>query len=156
MIFAARKKIAVLDKRRGKSPRDSGLLRRLHLENLIVHCFMSRRRHRDDAPSDSSSDEPSDEIDEPHLPLNNISRRKVSGDHDDDDEGPSKRPRLLCPPDADIADKDTLGTRKNCEQNVPAAQPMDDQHPVGGYACSDPDFDDLETVLPPIFAILDD
>ncbi|KAH9377969.1 hypothetical protein HPB48_015081 [Haemaphysalis longicornis] len=154
IIFAARKKIAVLDKRRRKSRRDPGLLRRLQLENLIVHCFMSRRNHREDAPSDSSSDE----NDEPALPLNDISRRKRPGDHVADDQGPCKRPRLLCAPDADPADKDTPRTRENCEQNVPAAQPMDDQHPVGGYACPDPDFADLgeEPVLPPIFAFLND
>lgn len=75
IIFAARKKIAALD----ASPRKSGLLRRLQLESLIAHCL----RHYSSDSEDESSDSSSDESDEPALPLNDITRRKRSGEHAD-------------------------------------------------------------------------
>ncbi|XP_077533205.1 uncharacterized protein LOC144145459 [Haemaphysalis longicornis] len=150
IIFAAREKIADLD----KSPRKSELLRRLQLENLIEHCW----RHCSSDSEDESSDSSSEENDEAALPLNDIPKRKRSGEPADDDQGPSKRVRPLCPPDAEPADQDTPGTRENCEQNVAAAQAVGVQHPERGHACPEPDLDDLgeEPILPPIFAFLDD
>lgn len=149
-LFAAREKIAALD----KSLRKSELLRCLQLENLIVHCW----RHCSSDSEDESSDSSSEENDEAALPLNDIAKRKRSGEHADDEQGPSKRLRPLCPQDAEPADQDTPGTCENCEQNVPAAQAVGVQHPERGHACPELDLDDLEEepVLPPIFAFLDD